>query len=73
MRSRCVLPVFAAGDQVVIRWVFDFEWLDGRHTHMEGLAYQRWEDERIAEEQLFYDPAQLRPAALPNQAPPASR
>ena len=29
---------------------------------MEELAYQRWEGERIAEEQFFYDPAQLVPA-----------
>ena len=28
---------------------------------MEELAWQRWEGERIAEEQFFYDPAQLAP------------
>lgn len=59
VRSRCVRPVFAHGDRVVIRWIFDFEWQDGTATHMEELAYQRWEGERIAEEQFFYDPAQL--------------
>lgn len=59
VRSRCVRPVFVSGDFVVIRWVFDFEWLDGSRTHMEELAYQRWEGERIAEEQFFYDPEQL--------------
>jgi hypothetical protein len=59
VRSRCVRPVFVAGDRVVIRWIFDFEWHDGTRTHMEELAYQRWEGERIAEEQFFYDPAQL--------------
>jgi hypothetical protein len=73
VRSRCVRPLFTAGDHVVIRWVFDFEWLDGRHTHMEELAYQRWEGERIAEEQFFYDPAQLRPRAPPHQEPPPAR
>jgi hypothetical protein len=26
---------------------------------MEELAWQRWDGERIAEEQFFYDPAQL--------------
>ena len=31
------------------------------HTHMEELAYQRWEGERIAQEQFFYDPVQLVP------------
>jgi hypothetical protein len=56
--SKCVRPVFASGDRVVIRWIFRFEWLDGTVTHMEELAYQRWEGELIAEEQFFYDPAQ---------------
>jgi hypothetical protein len=43
----------------VIRWAFRFEWLDGTITRIEELAYQRWEEERIAEETFFYDPAQL--------------
>ena len=61
VRSLCVRPVFVSGDRVVIRWVFDFEWQDGTRSHMEELAYQRWEGERIIEEQFFYDPAQLEP------------
>ena len=61
VNSTCVRPVFVAGDNVVIRWVFRFEWLDGTMTRMEELAYQRWEGERIAEEKFFYDPAQLVP------------
>ncbi|MFJ2363402.1 hypothetical protein ACIPIN_06730 [Pseudomonas sp. NPDC087697] len=60
--SKCVRPVFVSGDNVVIRWVFHFEWLDGTATHMEELAYQRWEGERIAEETFFYDPAQRVPS-----------
>ena len=59
--SKCVQPIFVNGDRVVIRWIFRFEWLDGTVTRMEELAYQRWEGERIAEEQFFYDPAQLVP------------
>jgi hypothetical protein len=59
VRSQCVRPVFVNGDLVVIRWIFDFEWQDGSSTHMEELAYQRWEGEQIAAEQFFYDPAQL--------------
>lgn len=58
VHSRCVRPIFVTGDRVVIRWVFRFDWLDGTSTHMEELAYQRWEGERIQEEQFFYDPAQ---------------
>jgi hypothetical protein len=61
VRSQCVRPVFVNGSAVVIRWVFQFEWLDGSTTRMEELAYQRWEGERIAEEQFFYDPSQLVP------------
>ncbi|HKC50175.1 MAG TPA: nuclear transport factor 2 family protein [Myxococcota bacterium] len=59
--SKCVRPVFVSGDRVVIRWIFDFVWPDGTVTHMEELAYQRWEGERIAEETFFYDPAQRVP------------
>lgn len=59
--SKCVRPVFINGDRVVIRWIFHFEWLDGTITHMEEIAYQRWEGERIAEETFFYDPAQRIP------------
>lgn len=61
VRSQCVRPVFVNGDRVVVRWIFEFEWLDGTLTRMEELAYQRWEGERIAEEQFFYDPAQRVP------------
>jgi len=59
VRSKCIRPAFVNGDRVVIRWTFDFDWLDGRATRMEELAYQRWEGDRIVEEQFFYDPAQL--------------
>jgi hypothetical protein len=58
LTSTCVRPIFVNGDRVVIRWIFHFEWLDGSVTHMEELAYQRWDGERIAEETFFYDPAQ---------------
>jgi hypothetical protein len=61
VHSECIRPVFVCGDKVVIRWIFEFEWLDGSVTRMEELAYQRWEGERIAEEQFFYDPAQRTP------------
>jgi len=57
--SACVRPVFVHGERVVIRWIFQFEWLDGTVTRVEELAYQRWEGERVAEEEFFYDPAQL--------------
>ena len=71
VKSTCVRPVFVKADNVVIRWVFEFEWQDGSRTRMEELAYQRWEGERIAEEQFFYDPAQrqaVRDGAIPKEA-----
>ena len=61
VHSTCVRPVFTSGDNVVIRWIFEFEWQDGTRTRMEELAYQRWEGERVAEERFFYDPAQRQP------------
>jgi hypothetical protein len=61
VRSECVRPVFVNGPYVVIRWIFHFEWLDGTVTHMEEIAYQRWDGERIAQETFFYDPAQRVP------------
>lgn len=65
VQSTCVRPVLCAGDTVVIRWRFRFEWLDGRIAEMEELAWQRWAGEHIAEEQFFYDPAQMAPKAAP--------
>jgi hypothetical protein len=59
VRSRCVRPVFVNGDLVVIRWIFEFEKLDGHRIRMEEIAYQRWTGERIVEERFFYDPRQL--------------
>lgn len=61
VRSECVRPVLLNGNHAVVRWIFEFEWLDGTSTRMEELAWQRWEGERIAEEQFFYDPAQRIP------------
>ena len=55
--SECGRPVLVNGDHVVIRWVFHFEWRDGTFTHLEELAWQRWQGERIASE------ISLRPGA----------
>jgi hypothetical protein len=69
VQSWCIRPVLLHQDHVVIRWIFRFEWPDGTVTRMEELAWQRWEGERIAEEQFFYDPAQLAPR---KPAPPGA-
>jgi len=60
LRARCVRPVFISGDLVVIRWVFEIEDQKGQTVRFEELAYQRWAQELIVEEQFFYDPAQLK-------------
>ncbi|HEX7605518.1 MAG TPA: nuclear transport factor 2 family protein [Usitatibacter sp.] len=61
VRSKCIHPVFVNADYVVIRWLFEFESLEGVKTRMDELAYQRWEGEQVVEEKFFYDPAQVAP------------
>jgi SnoaL-like domain len=68
LSSTCVRPIFVHGNRAVIRWVFEFEWLDGSHTRIEELAYQEWEANQIVRETFFYDPAQRKP--LPRPTPP---
>jgi ketosteroid isomerase-like protein len=55
--SRCVRPVLIEGDTVVIHWIFDFAFRDGRTLHVDELAHQTWRGERIWRERFFYDPA----------------
>jgi len=71
--SKCVRPVFVNGDHVVIRWIFHFECLDGSATHMEELACQRWDGERIADETFFYAPRNVCPGAPVSSADGADR
>jgi hypothetical protein len=59
VRSTCVRPVFTNGDHVVIRWIFEFTWKDDSVGRIEELAYQRWEGDKVAQEQFFYDPRQF--------------
>jgi hypothetical protein len=63
VRSKCIHPVFVNGDYVVIRWLFEFESLEGAKTRMDELAYQRWEGDQVVEEKFFYDPAQAAPGS----------
>lgn len=58
--ATAVRPYLIEGDIVVVRWVFVFTGKDGRATRLEELAYQRWQNEQIVEEQFFYDPGQLK-------------
>jgi hypothetical protein len=61
VKSTCVRPAFLNGDHAVIRWIFEFTWKDGSTGRIEELAYQRWDGEKIAQEQFFYDPKQFIP------------
>ncbi|WPG35225.1 nuclear transport factor 2 family protein [Variovorax sp. EBFNA2] len=59
--STCVRPVLVNGDHIAIHWIFEFAFKGGGRMRMEEIAWQRWDGERIAEEQFFYDPAQRKP------------
>ncbi|MGD1890415.1 MAG: hypothetical protein ACFB15_07445 [Cyclobacteriaceae bacterium] len=59
--SECIRPFFRIEDTVVIRWKFRFEWMDGSITEIEEIAYQKWNGEKIYQEQFFYDPKQFVP------------
>jgi hypothetical protein len=61
LKARCIRPVFMAGECVVIHWAFEIEDKKGNTVRFEELARQRWQGELIAQEQFFYDPAQLKP------------
>ncbi|WP_299224251.1 nuclear transport factor 2 family protein [uncultured Psychroserpens sp.] len=58
MSSKCIRPYFIENNRVIICWKFCFKWLDGTSTHIEELAYQIWENERVISKQFFYDPKQ---------------
>ena len=67
--TRRAAPVLVDGDRVVIGWVFEITSPDGTVRLMDELALQTWRGDRIAEEQFYFDPAQL---AAPAAASPAA-
>ena len=48
------------GDTVVIRWRFTFHPKSGPARSMEEVAWQTWQGDKIATEEFFYDPAQMK-------------
>ena len=52
-------PAVVDGERVGIRWSFAFTPFEGPTRMLEEIAWQRWQGERIAEEQFFYDPRQV--------------
>jgi hypothetical protein len=62
VKARCLRPVFVHGDEVVVRWAFEFEDRVGVIARIDELALQLWQGEQIVQEKFFYDPAQMKPA-----------
>ena len=60
LKANCLRPVFITGDRAVIRWIFEIEYKKDKTVRFEELAYQRWNEDHIVEEQFFYDPAQFK-------------
>ena len=60
VRSRCVRPVLIAGDTVVINWIFEFDYPDGRTRRIDEIAHQTWRGDKVWREVFFYDPGQTR-------------
>lgn len=52
-------PILIEGDMVAIRWAFEFTGADDKVRRMEEIAWQRWADNKVVEEQFFYDPSQM--------------
>lgn len=57
--ARRLSPILIEGEHVAIRWLFEFESADGTRRRLDEIAWQRWEGEKIVQEQFFYDPGQL--------------
>jgi hypothetical protein len=61
-------PVLVDGDRVVIGWEFEFTAADGAVRRLAELALQTWRDDRIVEEQFYYDPSQREVVVSPAEA-----
>jgi len=48
------------GDQVAIRWRFNFLFKDGTKMRQEETTWQTWRGDKISEETFFYDPGQRK-------------
>ncbi len=46
------------GDEVAIRWRFEFVFKDGATMVIEEVAWQTWRGDKIWRETFFYDPKQ---------------
>jgi len=47
------------GDRAAINWVFEFTAANGQRMHMDEIAYQLWDGDKIVRERYYYDTASL--------------
>ena len=59
VNSRRLGPPLINGDNVAIRWRFEFTTKSGELRVLDEIAWQTWRGERIQEEVFFYDPKQM--------------
>lgn len=53
--------VLVDGNRAVVEWIFDATLLNGDKAHLEELALQTWDGDKIRHERFFYElPANLR-------------
>ena len=52
-------PIMIEGDEVAIRWRFEFVPLEGKPMALEEVAWQTWRGDKVWREVFIYDPAQM--------------
>ncbi len=55
METKPVATFLVDGDNVAIRWTFIMTDKAGTRRQLEEVSLQRWDGDRIASEQFFYD------------------
>ena len=48
------------GDRAAINWIFEYTGANGQRIHLDEIAYQQWEGDKIVRERYYYDTATLR-------------
>jgi SnoaL-like domain len=47
------------GDRVAIHWTFDYSDRKGRVGHLDEIAYQLWDGNKIVQERFVFDPSSI--------------
>jgi hypothetical protein len=64
MYSTCIRPYHLTDDNVAIKWRFRFEFKNNNYIDIEEIAWQQWDNGKIAKEQFFFDPLQFIPKPI---------